>query len=71
MGFVDNGGASVVHLMGGLAGFMGTYLIGPRTGRFKADKELAFVLDDEGLFNDDLNEAIDAFGEKKKAKEKD
>jgi len=35
MGFADHGGACVVHIMGGLAGFIGTYLIGPRVGLFK------------------------------------
>jgi len=33
-GFKDYGGASLVHLMGGVAGFVGTYLIGPRIGLF-------------------------------------
>jgi Amt family ammonium transporter len=32
IGFLDYGGVSIVHLMGGIAGFMGTYLIGPRIG---------------------------------------
>jgi ammonium transporter, Amt family len=34
-GFIDYGGASIVHIMGGLAGFMGTIIIGPRIGLFK------------------------------------
>ena len=34
IGFIDHGGASIVHIMGGLAGFIGTYLIGPRVGLF-------------------------------------
>ena len=46
MGFKDHGGASIVHVMGGLAGFIGTYLIGPRVGVFRADDRLAYVLDD-------------------------
>lgn len=33
--------------MGGVAGFMGTYLIGPREGLFKWDKKLSFILDDQ------------------------
>jgi ammonia channel protein AmtB len=53
MGYIDYGGASIVHIMGGLAGFIGTYLIGPRIGLFGPDKVLAFIhddilLDDEG-----------------------
>lgn len=32
IGYRDYGGASLVHLMGGLAGFMGTWIIGPRIG---------------------------------------
>lgn len=52
--------------MGGLAGFMGTYMIGPRTGRFSNDKNLAFVLEDEGISNDELDEAIERFAENKK-----
>lgn len=32
LGFLDRGGAAIVHLMGGMSGFIGTYLIGPRVG---------------------------------------
>lgn len=35
IGFMDHGGASIVHVMGGLAGFIGTMLIGPRIGIYK------------------------------------
>ena len=45
IGFIDYGGASIVHIMGGLAGFMGTYLIGPRVGLFKNDDRLAYILE--------------------------
>lgn len=41
--------------MGGLAGFLGTYLIGPRVGLFYPDEKLAFVLDDL-LLDDDGND---------------
>ena len=41
--------------MGGLAGFLGTYLIGPRVGLFSQDDKLAFVLDDQ-LLDDDGND---------------
>ena len=57
VGFIDYGGASIVHIMGGLAGFIGTYLIGPRVGLFAPDEKMAYVLndqllDDEGLEQD-------------------
>ena len=49
MGFIDYGGASFCHTMGGLAGFMGTYLIGPREGLFKWNDKLSFIIDDNFL----------------------
>ena len=30
LGFKDNGGSALVHLMGGIAGFIGAIMIGPR-----------------------------------------
>lgn len=30
LGFVDHGGAALVHLMGGTAGFIGAWMMGPR-----------------------------------------
>lgn len=30
LGFRDSAGASIIHLVGGTAGFVGTYLMGPR-----------------------------------------
>jgi Amt family ammonium transporter len=58
LGFIDYGGASIVHIMGGLAGFAGTYLIGPRVGIFSPDTKLAYVLDDiylDEIYDDNLN----------------
>ena len=52
MGYIDYSGASFVHTMGGIAGFMGTYLIGPREGLFKWDKKLSFILEDNKIFED-------------------
>ena len=49
LGFLDYGGASIVHLMGGMSGFIGTYLIGPRIGLFKTDDKMSYILDDEAL----------------------
>ena len=33
-------------LMSGLAGFVGTYLIGPREGLFKRDEKLSYIYDE-------------------------
>jgi len=41
--------------MGGLAGFIGTYLIGPRVGLFNQDQKLAYILDDT-LLDEEMNE---------------
>jgi hypothetical protein len=41
--------------MGGLAGFIGTLLIGPRVGFFNPDQIMAYVLDDT-LLDDDGND---------------
>ena len=56
LGFIDYGGASFVHTMGGLAGFMGTYLIGPREGLFKRDEKLVYILDDNFLEEEDSSD---------------
>jgi Amt family ammonium transporter len=47
IGFIDSGGAGVVHIMGGIAGFIGTMVIGPRIGLYHQDKTLSYILDDE------------------------
>jgi len=48
IGYIDIGGAGIVHVMGGIAGFMGTVIIGPRVGLFQKDKILAYLLE-EGI----------------------
>ena len=49
MGFIDYGGCAIVHVMGGLSGLIGTYLIGPRIGLFHSDSELNYIHSDEEL----------------------
>jgi ammonium transporter, Amt family len=55
VGFQDYGGAAIVHLMGGVAGFIGTYLLGPRLGLFQQDTRLAYVLEDKLVGDDEGN----------------
>ena len=54
IGFIDVGGASLVHIMGGIAGFIGTFLIGPRLGLFHRDRSLDYLLDEDLLLDDTL-----------------
>ncbi len=37
MGFHDFAGSGVVHMIGGLVGLAGAYMVGPRIGKFNAD----------------------------------
>ena len=37
VGYQDFAGATVVHMLGGLAGLVGAYVVGPRKGRFDDD----------------------------------
>jgi len=46
LGFIDVGGAGLVHIMGGVAGFIGTLLIGPRIGLFQQHQGLKYILDE-------------------------
>ena len=45
--------------MGGIAGFMGTVIVGPRIGLYKEDKQLAFVHKDLYLEDDHANQQIE------------
>ena len=40
--------------MGGVAGFIGTYLMGPRIGLFNTDEKTAFILADK-LDNEEID----------------
>ena len=37
MGYTDFSGSGVIHLYSGACGFVATWVIGPRTGRFQGD----------------------------------
>lgn len=47
IGFKDYGGAGIVHVMGGVSGFIGTWVIGPRIGLFNSDKKLSYILNED------------------------
>jgi ammonia channel protein AmtB len=55
MGYKDYAGAGVVHLTAGVAGFVGTYLIGPRSGVFRREISIDYLLDEDNFENFEEN----------------
>lgn len=55
LGYIDYGGVAIVHVMGGLAGYMGTLIIGPRIGLFENDKKLSYLLDEDKFLEEKSN----------------
>jgi len=45
----------VVSVMGGLAGCVGSIVIGPRVGVFYPDRKLSYILDDEKYLQEQKN----------------
>ncbi len=51
MGFKDFAGAGVVHLIGGITAFIGSYFMGARPGLFRDDKQLSYMTEEENFFD--------------------
>ena len=38
-----------MHLTGGVTGFIGAYLVGPRVGLFSSDSKYSYILDEQNF----------------------
>jgi ammonia channel protein AmtB len=59
LGFRDFAGAGIVHLTGGITGFIGTYLCGARVGLFSNDSEYKYILDEANFIDEAKDEVND------------
>ncbi len=51
MGFKDFAGAGVVHVIGGITAFVGSYYMGARPGLFREDKQLSYMTEEANFFD--------------------
>jgi Amt family ammonium transporter len=58
LGFLDFSGASVIHLIGGMAGFVGALIIEPRLNRFTKGKFYKKLSFNENKFTREILQTI-------------